>query len=188
MQLIRELLQRIARPRVPAALLVVVLLVMTVTWGYAWRQRSASDVPTAPPGYTLVSVYPGIPYPGIDEGWYCQNVGSTNSPYYGQDPYCLVRDGAAGVASTATPAKAVDGTQGGFEKSMAFVTAISALIAGLGAVGVRWRRPVPQGSAEPTRNSPSRKLRLRTLTSGGETRHWVPSLHRDITRDHSSAG
>jgi hypothetical protein len=120
-------------PRVPPLVLIVVLMFMTFAWGIAWRSQSA--LPRTPPGYTLVRIDASLPHPDQSEGWFCQNPGG----YFGpapQGPLCLVRDASLG-GSAAAPVFENAPSVGGFEMTMMFISAVGALIAGLGAIGIK---------------------------------------------------
>lgn len=138
MRRLRQLGGRLSEPRVPAVFLLLSLVLMTAGWGYSWFISAADEPLIAPPGYVYVTVPYSVPRPGAEEGWRCQNVGSSNSPYYLQDPVCLVPDTT--VSAEATPVDSVGRNTDRLAATMTVVTGVAALIASLGAIGIRVSR------------------------------------------------
>lgn len=124
------------------------LALMTAGWAYAWHLSTATEPLVAPPGFVYVSVPRDVPHPGEDEGWHCRH-GSINSPYFLEDPLCLVQTEA--VTAGATPVAGVQGGSDPVAATMTVVTGFAALLSGLGAIGVQVSRKSathpPQGTA-----------------------------------------
>ncbi len=131
----QRLLHRLVGPKVPAALLILVLVLMTLAWFYASQRSQEPAAAVAPEGWQLVELDFGQTHPDEAHGWYCTTVfrGQGQSGFQ----RCLVREDAAAVGP---PGRVVadEPSSSVFEKTMLALTAAGTLLAGVAAI---WRRP-----------------------------------------------